>query len=274
MTIKVNKQAIKSFNFSGGECHVSVAGIAIGPVTEIEAYLYNADDVLRLIMTVDAVRQVNPETTVDLVIPYFPYARQDRVCNPGEAFAAAVMADLINGLNCRAVAVFDPHSPVVAARLNNCCVVSQAELVRGIVGDFITKQNLVLISPDKGASKKTDAVGKALGGVPVVHCSKIRNPQNGEISHSEVHGDVAGKNLIILDDICDGGRTFTELAKILKANGAGRLYLYVTHGIFSHGLDVLKEHFNHVFCVHTFLRKEQIDTRFLTVTGKESHHEN
>lgn len=269
MTIKVNKQAIRSFNFSGGECHVSVAGIEIGPVTEIEAYLYNADDIMRLIMTVDAVRQVNPETTIDLVIPYFPYARQDRVCNSGEAFSAAVMADLINSLNCRAVAVFDPHSEVVVKRLNNCCVVSQAELVQGAVEDFIRKENLTLVSPDKGASKKTDAVGKALGGVHVIHCAKIRNPQTGEITHSEVHGDVAGKNLILLDDICDGGRTFTELGKLLKQKGAGKLYLYVTHGIFSHGLDILKENFTHIFCVHTFLRAEQIDMNFLTVTGKE-----
>lgn len=269
MSIKVNRQAIKSFTFSGGECHVSVAGIEIDPVTEIEAYLYNADDILRLIMTVDAVRQVNPETAIDLIIPYFPYARQDRVCNPGEAFSAAVMADLINGLNCRAVAVFDPHSDIIVKRLNNCCVVHQSELVQGAVSDFIARHNLVLVSPDKGASHKTDDVGQALGGVPVIHCSKVRNPQNGQITHSEVHGDVAGRGLIILDDICDGGRTFTELAKVLKEKGAGKLYLYVTHGIFSHGLEVLKEHFAHVFCVHTFLRAEQIDTNFLTVTGKE-----
>lgn len=273
MSLRVNGKTIKTFNFSGGECHVSVAGIDIGARTEIQAFLYSSDDIMRLIMTVDAVRQVSPETLIDLIIPYFPYARQDRVCNPGEAFSAAVMADLINGLNCHAVAVFDPHSEAVVQRLNNCCVVRQAELVKGTVGDYIKREGLTLVSPDKGASNKTDEAGAALGGVPVIHCSKVRDPATGRITHAEVHGDAAGKNLIILDDICDGGGTFIELAKILKAQGAGKLYLYVTHGIFSKGLEVLKEHFAHVFCVHTFLRADQIETDFLTVTGKENEHE-
>lgn len=274
MTIKVNGKPIKSFNFSGGECHVSIAGIETGAAAMIEAYLYSADDIMRLIMTVDAVRQINPETVIDLTIPYFPYARQDRVCNPGEAFGAAVMAHLINGLNARSVTVLDPHSPVVEAYLKNTRVITQAELVKGTVANFIKREGLTLVSPDKGASKKTDEIGAALGGVQVLHCAKVRDPATGKITHAEVHGDASGKDMMILDDICDGGGTFIELAKILKAQGAGRLYLYVTHGIFSKGLDILKEHFAHVFCVHTFLRADQIDTDFLTVTGKENSDEN
>lgn len=274
MTIKVNGKPIKSFNFSGGECHVSVAGIELGTVTEIESYLYSADDIMRLIMTFDAVRQINPETVIDLTIPYFPYARQDRVCNPGEAFGAAVMANLMNGLNARSITVWDPHSPVVEAHLKNARSITQSELVKGAVAHFIKREALTLVSPDKGASKKTDEVGAALGGVPVLHCSKVRDPATGKITHAEVHGDANGKDMIILDDICDGGGTFIELAKILKAQGAGRLYLYVTHGIFSKGLEILKQHFTHIFCVHTFLPADQIDTDFLTVTGKENSYEN
>ena len=268
MTVTVNNKEIKAFNFSGGECHVSIEGIEIGDVTHVEAYLYGSDDVMRLIMTVDAIHQVDATSDIHLVVPYFPYARQDRVCNEGEAFSAAVMAGLINALNCKSVSVIDPHSPVIEQRLNNCRVVTQAEVIPGAVSEFISRENLTLVSPDKGATEKTKAVADALGISNVISCSKVRDTKTGHITHSEVHSDVTGEDLIILDDICDGGRTFIELAKILKSKGAGKLYLYTTHGIFSRGLGVLKEYFIHVFCAHTFLATEDIDKDFLTVIGK------
>jgi ribose-phosphate pyrophosphokinase len=72
---------------------------------------------------------------------------------------------------------------------------------------------------------------------------------------------------LILDDICDGGRTFSELAKQLQVQHAGDIYLYVTHGIFSQGLAALKPHFKHVYCYHTMLPTDAIDSSFLTVLG-------
>lgn len=267
MTITVNKTAIKAFNFSGGECHVSIDGIEIGTVTEIKAVLYNSDDIMRLMMTVDAVRQINAASEINLTVPYFPYARQDRVCNKGEAFSAAVMADLMNNLRCASVTVIDPHSLVIAQHVKNCRIITQAEIIQGVVADFIRKENLILVSPDKGAAAKTQEAADMLN-ASAIFCSKVRETKTGRITHSEVHGDVRGRDLIILDDICDGGRTFIELAKNLKDQGAGKLYLYVTHGIFSKGLDVLKEYFTHVFCAHTFLEAHQIDKSFLTVTHK------
>ncbi len=274
MIITVNNQKIKFFNFSGGECHISIEDIKLKPATEIKAYLYNSDDIMRLLMTVDAIRQADPNIIIDLEIPYFPYARQDRVCNKGEAISAAVMADLINGLNCRSVSVIDPHSPVIEQRLNNCRVISQAEMIQGAVSDFIISKKLTLVSPDKGATEKTKEAAHLLGLSNVISCSKVRDTKTGHITHSDVHGDVTGKDLIILDDICDGGRTFTELGRTLKERGANDIYLYVTHGIFSKGLDALRQHFTHVFCAHTFLTATQIDKDFLTVTNKEKPNEN
>lgn len=268
MTMRVNNKEIEFFNFSGGECHVSVRGIRISDVTQVVAYLHNSDAIMSLLMVVDAIRQEKPDTEIHLTIPYFPYARQDRVCNTGEAFSAKVMAGLINGLQCHLVTVFDPHSEVVTQHLHNCHVIEQVSLIKGDLVRFITDNRLILISPDKGAQSKAEAVAE-FHGFDVINCSKVRDTQNGHITKSEVHGDVRGKDLIILDDICDGGRTFIELAKVLKSQGAGKLYLYVTHGIFSKGLEVLKEHFEHVFCYHSFLCEDDLDTEFLTVMEGE-----
>ncbi|MEQ2351952.1 phosphoribosyltransferase family protein [Pseudoalteromonas piscicida] len=87
--------------------------------------------------------------------------------------------------------------------------------------------------------KKTLKIAQHFGGeVEVIQAQKVRNLKTGEIVQTQVLGEVKGKDLLIVDDICDGGRTFTELAKVLKAQGANSIALYVTHGIFSQGLGV------------------------------------
>ncbi|MEI8631794.1 phosphoribosyltransferase family protein [Vibrio sp. PP-XX7] len=72
----------------------------------------------------------------------------------------------------------------------------------------------------------------------MIQAQKLRNLKTGEIIKTEVLGDVKGKKVLIADDICDGGRTFVELAKVLKSEGATEISLFVTHGIFSKGFEV------------------------------------
>lgn len=269
MPIKVNKKYIKHFNFSGGECHVSIADIAIDEETEVVARLYSSDDVICLIMTVDAIRHKSPDTEINLVIPYFPYARQDRVCNEGEAFSVSVMAGLINALQCKSVTVYDPHSQITVDLLNNCHVVSQADLLENsIVATGIKSKGLSVVSPDAGAKAKTKEIADRLK-VEAIYCTKTRDTATGIITGTHIPDGVSGRDFIIVDDICDGGRTFIELAKALKEGGANSLYLYVTHGIFSKGLSVLKERFVHVYCHHCFLQSDDIDQQFLTVIEGE-----
>lgn len=249
MSITINKQPIKTFTFSGGEVHVSIMGGEFRAPFEIEAYLYSSDAVMRLIMTVDALKQSVVNAWIHLTIPYFPYARQDRVCNEGEAFGLEVMAKLINDLGCEKVTVVDPHSDVLKGLLHRCTIVRQADILAGSVADF---RGLTLVAPDAGAKDKTTELAKCLG-LDAMFCTKTRDSKTGEITGTNIpKGIVAGRDCVIVDDICDGGRTFIELAKALKADGVGELSLYITHGIFSKGLGVLREHFKHVYCYHSF----------------------
>lgn len=269
MTVTVNKKLIKTFNFSGGECHVSLDGIDIEDRVEISAFPKNADHVMQLILTVDAIRRVNPHTAIDLHLSYFPYARQDRVCNPGEPLSASVMAQLINNLNCASVTIEDPHSDVTPALINNVRIISQADIVSGskVMQSLIRDKQITLMAPDAGAAKKTEMLAKALAAkgieTDVMFASKIRNVANGEITGTNIPDGVAGKNFLIVDDICDGGRTFTELAQKLKDHGAKDIYLYITHGIFSKGLKPLGKHFTHIYCKNLFHENESPE--FLTV---------
>ena len=259
MSILVNGVAIESFNFPAGETHVRLSGVETPRSTsiDIEANLINSDTVMQLLLTVDGIRRMRPSVEINLTIPYFPYSRQDRVCNFGEALSVRVMADLINSLNCQQVTIVDPHSDVTPALLNNCRVITQADVIIGSqLYDRIVKENWALISPDAGAIKKIHQLGRMLSSQDfqpdIFYGDKIRDTQTGRIVSTQFTGDVAGRKVLIVDDICDGGRTFIELAKKLQEYKAKSIYLYVTHGIFSKGLDILQAYFDQIYCYHVF----------------------
>src|SRR5450830_1493747 len=111
------------FTFAGGESQVVLPEAFIADAesvtsVRINAWLKTADTVMQLLLLTDAVRRVMPNVPLHLNMPYVPYARQDRVCNPGEALSARVFCDLINAQNYATVMIADPHSDVVPALLD------------------------------------------------------------------------------------------------------------------------------------------------------------
>ncbi|MBS0351605.1 MAG: ribose-phosphate pyrophosphokinase [Proteobacteria bacterium] len=276
MPVFVNRQPINTFNFPGGECYVRINPVEISGFTDVTAVLNDSDSLMSLLLAIDAIRRVNLHTQIRITIPYFPYARQDRVCNAGESLSVKVMADLINALQCYEVVIYDPHSDVTPALLNRCKVISSWEIiVKSCLREAIISNNWVLISPDAGAEKKVKAAAKSLStesNQVEVHCaSKIRDTLTGKILSTQINGDVRGKNLLIIDDICDGGQTFISLAQELKDHGAADMYLYVTHGIFSKGLEILKQHFKKIYCFHTLISQKLIDKEFLQILGAQEY---
>lgn len=217
--------------FSGGEVQVRVTEDMADCI--MEARLRNANDIMELLSVFDACKRQGFGIE-RLIIPYVPYARQDRVCAEGEALGASVMATLINSLNAWDVTIYDPHSDVTPALINGCHVIHQSEFIEQIFQGF----SGVIVAPDAGAEKKAAFSAKKLG-CDLITARKNRNPQTGEITETAITGgSPEGRRCLIVDDICDGGRTFIELAKVLRAQGATKITLYVTHGIFSKGFDV------------------------------------
>lgn len=253
--IIVNGQEILSSVFPGGEVDVSIKHMVIYSVNTVTAYLYSSDDVMKLMLTVDAIRREIPECVIHLDIPYFPYGRQDRVCKPGEAFSLEVMCKMINSLGCF-VRVTDPHSEKTVELLDNCLVTTQEDIFKdNNFFEVIQKHNMVLVSPDAGASEKVRYLSEKYR-IDAIYCTKQRSNENGHPYVVLPTGvDYQGVNFIVIDDICDGGRTFTGLAEKLKAMGAGDLYLYVTHGIFSAGLPNIHKHYKHIYCDHIFFHE-------------------
>lgn len=242
--------AFESFVFNGGEPHIKIIEENIGTEITITHRLNSFNDVGLLLIATDALQRMDVKL-INVLIPYFPAARQDRVMVSGESLSVKVYADCINSQNYNKVMVFDPHSEVTPALLNNVAVIQNYDYVKQCL-DHI-KEEVLLISPDGGALKKIYKVSEYLGGIEVVECSKKRDVKTGKLSGFRVYEeDLQGKHCVIVDDICDGGGTFLGLATALKEKNAGKLSLVVSHGIFSKGFEVLNKSFDTVFTTNSF----------------------
>ncbi|WP_276379638.1 ribose-phosphate diphosphokinase [Flavobacterium sp. H4147] len=247
-----NQDQIKfqSFTFSGGEPHIKIVpDFDTNRKVTITHRLNSFNDLGLLCITVDALRRMDVKI-IDLFIPYFPAARQDRVMIPGEPLSVKVYADIINAMQLNKIFVFDAHSEVTPALLNNCTVIPNYTFIKEVLNRI--GENVKLISPDGGALKKIYKVSEFLGGVEVVECSKSRDVKTGKLSGFKVYNDdLEGTDCLIVDDICDGGGTFVGLAEELKKKNAGNLYLAVSHGIFNKGFEVLNC-FDGIFTTNSF----------------------
>lgn len=236
----------QSFVFAGGEPHIKIAaGFNVANPVTLTSRIGSFNDLGLTCLTVDALRRMGVKE-IKLFVPYFPAARQDRVMVPGEPLSVKVYADIINAMNLESVTVFDPHSEVTPALLANCEVISNHQFIKKVTEKIGAE--VKLISPDGGALKKIYKVSEFLGGAEVVECSKSRDVKTGKLSGFKVYADdLAGQDCLIVDDICDGGGTFIGLAQELKNKNAGKLYLAISHGIFSKGFDELGKYFDQIF---------------------------
>lgn len=233
----------KDFVFSGGEVHIKLNGSSESVM--IAARLNSSDDVMKLLLAVDALRRSGTKQ-ISAFIPYLPYARQDRVMVPGEPLSVKVICDLLNGCAFEKIQVYDVHSEVSLALLNNCQLMTNFSFVEKVIAG---KEDCLLVSPDAGALKKIYKVAQAINYKnDIVLCNKIRDVSNGKIKQITVdQHNLGGKDCFIVDDICDGGATFIGVAKELKQRNAGKVSLIVSHGIFSKGETELAGWIDHIY---------------------------
>lgn len=247
--------------FSGGEVQIRLTGVPnlMESPIRITTRINTSDDLMRLLLVTDALREVGAGE-IHVFIPYLPYARQDRVVRAGEAFSLRVFADIVNAQAYASVTVFDVHSDVAPALIRKCTVVPNHELVRKITS---AAPEYWLLSPDAGAFKKVTLLANVIQySEEVAVCTKVR-VQTGAISGVTVSvSDFAGRDVFIVDDICDGGRTFIALAKEIRSRNPGKIYLIVSHGIFSFGEEVIREGgIDHVYTTDSF---KKIESTFIT----------
>jgi ribose-phosphate pyrophosphokinase len=248
--------AINFMSFPGGERHarLPVDDILLADpamtVWSIEARVYTPADIMDLMLVTDALRRIIPAGSIlKLVMPYVPYARQDRVAVDGEPLSIAVFCNLINALEFDQVEIWDPHSDVTPALIKNVRIRPTRDLMFtafGVKGATSLLRDCAFVAPDAGARKRVSTLAKMFN-TDVVFADKKRDPVSGKLSGAQVQGDLPARPLLVVDDICDGGGTFVDLARVLREKTDQPLYLYVTHGLFTKGLDVLKAGYAGVF---------------------------
>lgn len=232
--------AVKFFKFNGGEHQVEIQSTGFVPGVK---FLIDADirdgEIMQLALLVDAIRRHCTNAVITLTMPYVPYARQDRVMGYGQALSIKVFCDFINSLKFDSVVISDPHSDVTTALLDNVVEIKQHNLVNviSVLSEFDPQ---AIVSPDAGATKKAfQTANKYM--ISLVECQKHRCVMTGNITGvTAPKVDPSLTRLLIVDDICDGGRTFEEVAKALKEANPHieAVGLWVTHGIFSKGKDI------------------------------------
>ena len=194
---------------------------------------------------------------VVLTLPYIPHARMDRVKNKTDNFSLKHFCDVINWLDFEKVFVFDPHSNVSVALLNNVVVIDNSKLFKWAVRS-INSDNLVAFYPDEGSMKRYSGNSD----LPYTFGYKLRNWEDGKILSYKILDEemVKGKDVVIVDDICSRGGTFFHAANALKEAGAANIYLVVSHcedtislGSIFYNKDLIKDIFttNSIFTIDT-----------------------
>jgi ribose-phosphate pyrophosphokinase len=209
-----------------------------------------------LICATKALRQLT-NLNIHFVTGYFLGSRSDRKFEKGGVnYLKEVICPIINSLEFTKVTSMDPHSDVLEACIHNYSPENNYNLIQFALNSINTPSNeLCLVSPDAGAYKKIFNVAKTFEIENIITASKVRDLKTGAILRTEVptldqHKDF---KYIIIDDICDGGRTFIELAKAIKeSRPTAKIYLVVTHGIFSAGYDLLGEYFEKIYTTNSY----------------------
>lgn len=232
----------------------------------IKSRFNNFKDLELIVCATQALRRLGVKD-ISLFIPYLLGARSDRqFVSGGTSYLVDVIAPILNEQQYTRVTVLDVHSDVAAACINNLVSQSNQRLVDFTLlnlypGTRPSEQPFVLVSPDAGSLKKVYKIADSLEYKgDVIVCSKFRN-WKGEISRVDVgkietnQTGYGNKDFLIIDDICDGGRTFIGIAeqinRVMGAMRKGKIYLVVTHGIFSAGFQELEKHFDNVFCTNS-----------------------
>jgi len=174
----------------------------------------------------------NGSQTPSLVIPYLGYARQDRPVRSGEGSLGVMVAELLRNLQPAGLRVLDVHSPRILEALGPRAIELSAlplfaeHLAHGEPVD-------VVVAPDAGARHRAQALADRL--VPqaeVVIVEKTRPRPNVAVART-MRGDVAGKRVVLVDDMIDTGGTICEAVRLVSEGGARSIRLAATHGIFS-----------------------------------------
>lgn len=231
--LKLTPGQVEEKVFNNGEYYVRLKQevkkkkvVVMASITDLETQIF------RLLFLANALKS-NGAAKITLVLPYFPYSRQDRVTRSGEPVSSELMASLYPTSGFSKVLTIDIHNlkglgkwKKYVKNLDSCEAVSQA-----LKNHIDSSWNIV--APDFGAKKRADRLAKALKIKNIAYLTKER-PEPGKARILTIGGaPVSNKKVLIIDDMIDTGGTLIKAANFLHEKGAKQVMAACTHGIFS-----------------------------------------
>ena len=222
-----------SRQFSDGEIQINIEESVRGvDVYIIQSTSYPVNDHLwELLIMVDACVRASANS-VTVVMPYFGYARQDRTAAPREPITAKLVANMLVKAGVSRVVTLDLHAVQVQGffdipvdNLFTVPLFADYYARKGLIGD-----DVVIVSPKNSGIKRARGLAESLN-APIAIVDYAQDDSEREEGY--IIGDVAGKKAILIDDIINTGRTFSEASKIVQANGATEIYAVASHGLFA-----------------------------------------
>ena len=218
--------------FSDGEFQVSFDETVRGcDVFIVQSTFPPTDNLFELLLMADAAKRASARKVI-AVIPYFGFARQDRKDQPRVAIGAKMIANLLEASGFDRVLTMDLHADQIQGFFEMPVDhLFASTLFLPYIKQHFDTSNLVMAAPDTGGTKRANAYAKHLN-TDLAICYKQRKKAN-EISSMTVIGDVAGKDVLIIDDMCDTAGTLTKAAEMYLQSGATSVKAMCTHAVLS-----------------------------------------
>ena len=217
--------------FSDGEFAVSYEQSIRGrDVFLVQSTFPSSDNLMELLLMIDAAKRASAQS-INAVIPYFGWARQDRKDKPRVSIGAKLVADLLSVAGVDRVITMDLHADQIQGFFD---IPVDHLYASGVILPYLQSlklDNMVIASPDVGGSKRANTYAKYLG-VPLVLCNKTRARAN-VVESMQIIGDVKDKNVVIIDDMVDTAGTITKAADIMMAAGAKSVRACASHCVMS-----------------------------------------
>lgn len=218
--------------FADGEFSVSYEESIRGrDVFLVQSTFPNSDNLMELLLMIDAAKRASAHSII-AVIPYFGWARQDRKDKPRVSIGAKMIADILSVAGINRLITMDLHADQIQGFFN---VPVDHLYASSVFLEYIKSQlpleNLIMATPDVGGTKRASSYSKYLG-IPMVICHKTRQKAN-EVAEMRIIGDVADKDVLLVDDIVDTAGTITKAADLMMANGAKSVRAMASHAVMS-----------------------------------------
>ena len=242
------------FRFPDGTLNMKVRQISDGAWITLNGFSFE-----ELLIKHDCIRSSGFTGKINLFAPYLP-ARQDRVCNDGEPFTARLVARTINQLGFDKVLTIEPHSNVISGMIERLKVLSYGDVFDfKKIGILNQHSRLNLVAPDAGATKRTEDFAKSVlkvfpqKEIRLIQGIKKRNLLTGEILEIKLSErmDLEGEDVLVVDDVCAMGGTFSGLFSVLKDANAGNVDLILAHADKKNGLDRLSRQYLNIYVTNS-----------------------